>query len=282
MQSSQIDYRYECAQIDAQIVAISEFEGKTLVVLDNTCCHARDLKWSDQSADKGVLRFAGQAFDLCDCFAFTQADELALSFAAELDDTVKLVAHVVDVNLAECPFKLGDVLRVERDQAHRLAMSAGHTACHIACIAINKAMHGFWKKPVPCDDAEHYDFDKLALRSSVIHDYGSEDIYSLSKSMKKKGLDIAAVKAAVGEIEQAINDDLYAWSQQGIGCQLNPQQGTIADFRQWQGQFNGWNVTIPCGGTHLQGPLAIQSLAVSLVLDDSTLVMTTRLALNAA
>ena len=61
------------------------------------------------------------------------------------------------------------------DAAHRAALSAGHTGCHVAALALNAALAGRWRKPGRADGLGHPDFDQLAIVSSRIEPDGAID-----------------------------------------------------------------------------------------------------------
>ena len=76
------------------------------------------------------------------------------------------------------------------DAEHRAALSAGHTGCHLAAVALNAALAARWRKPVRTDGLGHPDFDQLAIVSSRIVPDGAVDTYRLGRSLRKKGFDV--------------------------------------------------------------------------------------------
>jgi alanyl-tRNA synthetase len=135
------------------------------------------------------------------------------------------------------------------DATHRAALSAGHTACHLAAVALNAALADRWRKPVRADGLGHPDFDQLAIVSSRIEPNGAIDTYRLGRSLRKKA-----------HIELVVS---------------GPR---LTDLREWVCALPEGTQRIPCGGTHLRSLAEVDAVSVALVYGESIgeLVMTTQ------
>ncbi|NUR83524.1 MAG: metal-dependent hydrolase, partial [Nonomuraea sp.] len=168
------------------------------LVTAETPFHPLDHTWPDQPADRGTIG----GLPVLDCVTAAASDE-GLFLGEEIpvrrgaDGWQWLVVHVVGSPLDE-----GTQVDLEVDPAYRAALSAGHTACHLAALALNAALAPYWRKEAKQDALGNPDFDQSAITSSRIAEYGSVDVYRLGKSLRKKGfsaegLDLAAVTGAV-------------------------------------------------------------------------------------
>ncbi|MGN6741763.1 MAG: metal-dependent hydrolase, partial [Amnibacterium sp.] len=129
-------------------------DGRIGVVLDRTPFHPVDLAWPDQGPDRGVLVAVDAEWPVLDVLiGGTRGEDLlvgdALPVRAGTEGWVFVVVHVVpsDADLAE-----GARVRAAVDTDLRVALSAGHTACHLASLALESAHAGARSKPGPVDD----------------------------------------------------------------------------------------------------------------------------------
>ncbi len=99
-------------------------------------------------------------------------------------------SHLVD---ADASLTEGDTVTVEVDATYRAALSAGHTACHLASLALNAALAGAWTKEPRLDSLGSPDFDGAANETSTILEHGARDTYRVGKSVRKAGFDPAAL-----------------------------------------------------------------------------------------
>jgi alanyl-tRNA synthetase len=102
---------------------------------------------------------------------------------------VWLVAHRLGES-AEPP-QVGDEVELVVDVRRRRALSAAHTACHLAALAMNRAASHLWRKEARRDSLGSPDLDQIAMVSSVMDESGLTDVYRLGKSLRKKGFETA-------------------------------------------------------------------------------------------
>jgi alanyl-tRNA synthetase len=263
----------EARQIDAAA-------DRIYLITDRSCVHPVDPRWPDQGPDIGTITIAGQQVALLDCVI--GATDGASLFVGD-DVPVRrgepgwafLVVHAVAA-VGPLPVE-GDDVVLTVDAAHRAALSAGHTGCHVAALALNTALADRWRKPVATDGLGHPDFDQLAIVSSRITPDGAVDTYRLGRSLRKKGFDVEGLDAALPAISAEANGQLAAWVATGTEIDVEISGPRLTDLREWVCALPGGTQRIACGGTHLRSLAEVDSIAVQLAGDVAAgeLVMTT-------
>lgn len=259
-------------------------DGRHAVLLDTTAFHPVDSAWPDQGADRGDLQVAGRRLPVVDCVVGA-TDGTALYLGAEspvrkgTEGWAFVVVHLVE---GDAP-SAGDDVTVRVDAAHRAAVSAGHTGCHLASLALNRALAGRWRKDVAADALGAPNFDALAIDTTVIGEFGSVDTYRLGKSLRRKGF--GADDLDTGATADAVNATLAAWTATGASIGIAADGPGLTDRRRWVCDLPGEHAEIPCGGTHLAS-LAGLDVSVRLEVADTdgtpVLVMRTRAVPRAA
>jgi alanyl-tRNA synthetase len=235
------------------------------VVLDRTAFHAVDAGWPDQPADRGTL--AGhQVLDAV--VGATHGGEILIGRGIPVrtgaDGWSFVVVHIL---AAETPISVGDQVEVTVDAGYRNALSAGHTACHLASLALDAALTDAWTKEVPLDTLGAPGFDALACASSRIHEHGSVDVYRVGKSLRRKGFDPAALDNLAG-VADAANARLAEWVATGAGIRIDRDGEGLGDRRRWVCELPGGDAVIPCGGTHLTSLAELTTVRVELARED--------------
>lgn len=256
-------------------------DGRIGVVLDRTPFHPVDLGWPDQGPDRGVLVAGDDEWPVLDVLiGATQGDDLAVGDAMPVrpgaEGWVFVVVHVVpsDSEPAE-----GATVRAAVDTDLRAALSAGHTACHLASLALDRALAGAWSKPVPEDDLGAPAFDRLAIDRSVIRRYGSEDTYRVGKSLRKQGFDPSALDEPE-HVAAAVQATLATWLASRAAVRIEREDRGLSGRRTWVCELPDGEVRIPCGGTHVASLAELGPIAVALTTEPQKgglgLTMTTR------
>ncbi|MFB2600156.1 metal-dependent hydrolase [Herbiconiux sp. P17] len=250
-------------------------DGRVAVLLDETSCHPVDAAWPDQGADRATLTVDGQAFDVVDCVVgATDGASLFLGAAVPVRPGAAgwafVVAHVLDAGVvagAAGALAEGATARVEVDAAYRRALSAGHTACHLASLALNDALAGAWTKDAARDGRGNPNFDQLAIESSTIEPNASLDVYRVGKSLRKKGFAPAVLTEGEGltALAAAVDGRLAEWGASGarVEVQHDGDDRGLSGRRTWTCHLPGGAVSIPCGGTHLTSLAEFASIRVT-------------------
>jgi alanyl-tRNA synthetase len=238
--------------------------GRWAVLLDTTACHPVDTAWPDQPADRGTLVTARGPLAIRDAVTGGIHDGLlhvgtALPVRTGTEGWAFVVVHVVDGP----PPAAGEQVRVEVDAAYRTALSVGHTACHLAALALDAALAEAWTKPAPTDPLGNPAFDALAIQSSRIREHGSTDVYRIGKSLRRKGFAVAALDdlAAVTERTDAY---LARWVAAGGAVRIERVDDALSARRAWVCELPEGRTDIPCGGTHARDVAELGRVTVSL------------------
>jgi alanyl-tRNA synthetase len=240
-------------------------DDRRAVILDVTAAHPVDSVWPDQSSDRAALVVGGTSIAIEECIVGA-TDGAALYSGTDIpvkkgaDGWAFLVVHVID---SDAPVEEGDAAEVQVDATYRRDLSAGHSACHLASLALNAALAGAWTKPVPVDGAGNPNFDALAIQTSTILENGSRDEYRIGKSLRKKGFSVAALSEAA--VQDEVNRLLREWVSAGGPIRIAREGDGLTDRRFWQCDIEGNPVSIPCGGTHATDLTELDGVSVSLV-----------------
>ncbi|AWB94821.1 metal-dependent hydrolase [Agromyces badenianii] len=228
-------------------------DGLVAVITDTTSFHPVDAAWPDQPADSGSLFVGGTEYPIVDAVV-AASDGSALHLGADVpvrkgtEGWAFLVAHLVrdGAGIAE-----GDPVTVRADAAARRALSIGHTACHAASLALNRALAGDWSKPARQDALGAPDFDGIAITSSRILPNASVDVYRLNKSLRRAGFDTAAVAAErLDELAASVTATIAEWAAAEAEVRIDRDGDGLTDRRYWVAELPGGTARIPCGGTH--------------------------------
>lgn len=264
----------------AEVLAVRTGDGRTQVITTRTPFHPVDFRWPDQGPDRGTAAIGGRSFTVSDCvIGATDGSELFVGEAVPVRRGEEGWAFVVVHHLAVDATGIaeGDEVLLTVDAEHRRALSAGHTACHLAALALNAALADRWRKPVGTDGLGNPDFDQLAIVSSRIEPGGAVDRYRMGRSLRKKGFDIDGLAADLMGIAGAANTTLAGWVATGAPVQLLVAGPGLTDLREWVCALPEGTQRIPCGGTHLDSLAETGGVTVTLEYDEAegSLVMQT-------
>ena len=266
---------------EGTITRVESPPGGTVIVTDATPFHPVDHTWPDQPGDSGFLTAGDDRVAVGEAVMAAVSDEG--EFAVGADIPVKrgaegwtwLVGHRIDGDVG-ASFAEGVAVRLAVDAAHRAGLSRGHTACHLASLALDLAVADLWRKDPGADALGNPDFEARANQSSRIHEDGSVDEYRLGKSLRRAGFDTETFAATLGERELAINAQLSSWVASAATSRIVTEGPTIVDRRRWHCALPEGEAVILCGGTHVASLAEFASISVALDLSDpQLLVMTT-------
>jgi alanyl-tRNA synthetase len=272
---TRVTYPAGATDAAATIVHIETLQdGRAVILLDSTSCHPVDAGWPDQGADRGVLhRDNGDEVPILDCVV-AATDGRMLYLGPEIpvrkgeDGWAFVVAHLVEA-AAVASLSEGDTIEVRVDPEYRRALSIGHTACHVASLALSRAVADRWTKEARLDALGSPDFDGLAIETSLIHENGSTDRFRLNKSLRRKGFRTDGLEGELTSIQTAINNTLEDWRRAGSEIRIDRDGDGLTDRRYWACTLNDTAVSIPCGGTHAGSLAELGPVSVELVIADA-------------
>ncbi|KGY12488.1 metal-dependent hydrolase [Vibrio tubiashii] len=268
-------------QLDATVQYTKVASDYLYLVTDVTPFHPVSHIWPDHPADKGTIN--GQ--DVLDC----QVGAIELA-SGELyvgsDIPVKrdepgwafVVVHFMAVDCSG--LDLGQQVSVSVDKAHQQALSRGHSAGHLAFLALNKVLteKGYWRKDADRKDPHgNYDFNSYAQVTSFVTPDKCLDTYRLGKTLRKRGLNSADMLANLAQIESEVNQQLIQWLMLKSEVIVECKGQALTDSRYWQCDLQeGEIAVIPCGGTHISSLGAYRAIEVTLSqIDEQNIEMDT-------
>lgn len=270
---------------DSEVVTVVDLAGSapdagTGFVTLTSPFHPVDPAWPDQGPDRGTVTIGAFTVDVVDVIlGATPGNNLFTSTNIPVRRGEPGWAFVVVHVLAEgSPVPVvGQRVRLAVDAAYRDGLCFGHTACHLAALALNAALADGWRKPIALDGLGHPNFDQQALSSSRIRPDAATDVYRLGKSLRKRGFDADfSDGTTLGTVEAAANERLARWVAAGADIRVEAQGPGLTDQRTWVCELPDGVERIPCGGTHLTSLVRVAAIEVGLTLGDGELVMQTQ------
>lgn len=266
---------------DGVVTRVEQTADGAVVVVDRTPFHPVDHTWPDQPGDSGTLSAGGRQVRIAEAVMAAAGAEGA--FAVGRDIPVKrgaegwtwLVGHVLD---GAVPSWLapGAAVVLDVDAERRAGLSRGHTACHLASLALDLAVADLWRKDPGADALGTPDFEGRANQASRIGEDGAVDEYRLGKSLRKAGFDTESFAASLDDRQRRINAQLADWIATAAPSRVDTDGPTIIDRRRWRCALPEGEAVILCGGTHVDSLAAFRAITVELDLSDpQLLVMTT-------
>ena len=243
---------------ESRVIHVESLEDRLAVLLDRTAVHPVDAGWPDQGADRALLDAGDVEIEVLDAVvAATDGERLYLGSDIPVrkgtDGWAFVVAHLVDVDAS---LTEGDTVTVEVDAGYRELLSAGHSACHLASLALDAALAGAWSK-------ENRGFDAVANETSTILERGSRDTYRVGKSVRKAGFDPAALDDPAA-LAAEVNATLASWVAAGGAIRIDRDGERLTDRRYWVASLPGGETRLACGGTHVSSIAELGAVSVEL------------------
>ncbi|CAM3076986.1 alanyl-tRNA editing protein [Vibrio mytili] len=274
--ATKIRFCHQTWQLEAQVQQVDHQENVTYVVTETTPFHPVSHIWPDHPADKGVLRYGGELIEVMDCQVGAieqQTGELyvgsAIPVKRDTEGWVFVVVHVIPPSPSLEP---GVVVSMEVDKAYQSSLSRGHSAGHLAFLALNKVLAAdYWRKDADRKDPHgYYDFNSYAQESSFVTPDKCVDTYRLGKTLRKRGLNSADMLSDLQEIAESVNRQLVEWLARDTVITMECKGQRLTDSRYWKCDLGEKEMAvIPCGGTHSSHLNEFGSIHVTLIERDS-------------
>ncbi|MBX3089394.1 MAG: metal-dependent hydrolase [Cryobacterium sp.] len=268
LRETEVLYPLGETETTARVLATTQVPLGIAVFLDRTVIHPVDPGWPDQPADRGQLNWGEQISAILDA-TLAATDGKELYFGREIpvrkgtEGWDFLVAHLVQ----DAP-EAGAEVTVTANADYRRALSLGHTGCHLASLALNRALADRWSKEVSQDALGSPNFDSEANSSSRILEHGSVDLYRLGKSLRKRGFTTEGLAEALPDISTAINSQLSDWVAADAPVSIDREGPGLTDRRYWVCDLPEGTARIACGGTHASRLGELGSISAELSLEE--------------
>lgn len=266
---------------DATVSRVETGSDGAVVVVDASPFHPVDHTWPDQPGDSGELTAGAERVEVTEAVMAAVSDDGRFAVGSDIpvkrgaDGWTWLVGHRL-AGAAPAWLRAGATVSLTADAGRRAGLSRGHTACHLASLALDLAVADLWRKDPGADALGNPDFEGRANQSSRIHEDGSVDEYRLGKSLRRAGFDTETFAATLASREAAANAQLAAWVASGAASRIETDGPTIVDRRRWRCELPEGEAVILCGGTHVHALSEFASISIALDLTDpQLLVMTT-------
>ncbi|MDH5979194.1 alanyl-tRNA editing protein [Vibrio splendidus] len=275
---------HQAWQINVKALYVENDDSKTYLITDMTPFHPVSHIWPDHPADQGFVNVGDVQYPVEDCLVGAIEQSTGKLHIAE-DIPVKrdtegwafVVVHQLPASASM--IKVSDEVLLSVDKEYQASLSRGHSAGHIAFLALNKVLaESYWRKDADRKDPlGSYDFNSYAQVTSFVTPELCTDKYRLGKTLKKRGLNVADMLTNLDGIEADINQMIKGWLAGSTPVAMRLEGEALTDSRYWEWQLDSDTlVSIPCGGTHIENTSELKSLSVKLTqLDDQHIEMLT-------
>lgn len=271
-------------QLKAKALYVESGDSKTYLLTNVTPFHPVSHIWPDHPADQGFVNVGDVQYPVEDCLVGAVEQSTGKLYIAA-DIPVKrdaqgwafVVVHQLPASASM--INLNDEVVLSVDKEYQASLSRGHSAGHIAFLALNKVLaESYWRKDADRKDPlGSYDFNSYAQVTSFVTPDLCSDKYRLGKTLKKRGLNVADMLTNLDGIEADINQMIAGWLTELTLVTMRLEGEALTDSRYWEWQLDDDTlVSIPCGGTHIDNTSELKALSVKLTqLDDQHIEMQT-------
>ncbi|MEZ9322404.1 alanyl-tRNA editing protein [Vibrio sp. 10N.286.51.E5] len=275
---------HQAWQLNAKAQYVESDDSKTYLITDVTPFHPVSHIWPDHPADQGFVSVGDVLYPVEDCLvgAIEQSTgklHIAADIPVKRDTEGWAFVVVHQLPTSASMIKVNDEVVLSVDKEYQASLSRGHSAGHIAFLALNKVLaESYWRKDADRKDPlGSYDFNSYAQVTSFVTPELCTDKYRLGKTLKKRGLNVADMLANLDDIEADINQMLAGWLAEPTPVAMRLEGEALTDSRYWEWQLDAdTQVTIPCGGTHIGNTSELGALSVKLTqLDGQNIEMLT-------
>ena len=271
LSATEILFCHNTWQHTSVVQLIKETDQGTWFVTKETPFHPVSHIWPDHPEDKGTVVINGIKYPVLACQ--TGAIELATGeLYIDKDIPIKrgeagwvfVVSHLIS---KKSNIAVENTAELTVDKEYQDALSRGHSAGHIAYLALNKVLHtSYWRKDADRkDELGHHNFNSYAQETSFVTEDQCEDVYRLGKTLRKGGLNSAELMADLSSITEQVNQQITVWLALENEVSIECEGKALTDSRYWIADFGiDGVVKLPCGGTHVSSFKEYQEIKVEL------------------
>ena len=252
-------------------------ESSALVLTEETPFHPVSHSWPDQEGDRGSLTVGKATLPVVDTLTVATTTDGIRALYVDSEIPVRkvvsgwtfFVAHVVPIaDPASIDVVEGRPVALAVDADRRRALSASHTATHVAALAMNKVCAHMWRKVAGTDALGNPDLDRLAMERSTISVSGATDTYRFGKSLRKSGFSTDQFCGEVDSVSAMVNQQVNEWLRSRARVAIEVAGPTLDAARTWTCELDGRVAKFPCGGTHVVGLDDLASVSVTYEISD--------------
>ncbi len=284
LSATEILFCHNTWQSNSIVKLIKETEQGKWIVTKETPFHPVSHIWPDHPEDKGLLQINNVEYPVLTCQ--TGAVELStgeLYIGKDIpikrgeEGWIFVVSHLIS---KDADIAVENTVEIKVDKEYQDSLSRGHSAGHIAYLALNKVLHAnYWRKDADRkDELGHYNFNSYAQETSFVTEDHCEDVYRLGKTLRKRGLNSAEMMSDLESIAAQVNQQISVWLALENEVSIECEGKALTDSRYWIADFGIDGVAkIPCGGTHVSSFKEYQEINVQLnAQGEQELLMLTR------
>lgn len=257
---TQVQFCHGIWSLTSKVQLVKHEADKTYVITEQSPFHPVSHIWPDHPADKGNLALGSESHQVVDCLVGAvdlATGELFVDSAIPVKRDqfgwAFVVVHVLD---GEVTVSVDADVSLNVDQSYQRALSRGHSAGHLAYLALNKVLveGSYWRKQADrLDPHGHYDFNSYAQETSFVSEDRCVDQYRLGKTLRKRGLNSADMLTNLEQIALQVNQQLVDWLATGADVVMECQGKALTHSRYWHCDLGERApAVIPCGGTHVK------------------------------
>ncbi|MCP3697770.1 MAG: alanyl-tRNA editing protein [Aliivibrio sp.] len=284
LSATEILFCHNTWQSNSIVKLIKETEQGKWIVTKETPFHPVSHIWPDHPEDKGLLQINNVEYPVLTCQ--TGAVELStgeLYIGKDIpikrgeEGWIFVVSHLIS---KDADIAVENTVEIKVDKEYQDSLSRGHSAGHIAYLALNKVLHAnYWRKDADRkDELGHYNFNSYAQETSFVTEDHCEDVYRLGKTLRKRGLNSAEMMSDLESIAAQVNQQISVWLALENEVSIECEGKALTDSRYWIADFGIDGVAkLPCGGTHVSSFKEYQEINVQLnAQGEQELLMLTR------
>lgn len=152
MEHTRVSFISGSLEEQSEVLLCHATPDQTLLVTALTPFHPQSHLWPDQPGDSGGVTLNGDTIPVLPCRMGAISPDGTLFVDTDIPvrrgepDWAFVVVHPLK---GQHDIPVGSAVTLKVDSDLRLALSLGHSGCHLAALALNRALLPYWKKIRP-------------------------------------------------------------------------------------------------------------------------------------